>query len=456
MKQNRIKYKITLWYTGILAAVLLAGVFCVLQIVRNHFRQDAVTELNDEASDFAKELERAAEPLSDISRLNFYDDGVTLAIFDAEGNLVHGLYPDGFPLDTGFSAGNIRTIRKNRDVWMLLDRPVLISGEKYWIRAAYTLSLVEHLLGGLLSGMLLLIPVLLLCAALIGYRMLRRALHPIYAINRMVNDITHSSDLSLRLPDSAAGDELSCLTETFNYMLDHVEGMFQQEVQFTSDAAHELRTPISVILSHCEYCLEELELSQELREELTVIHKRANSMSDLVSQLLMIARAENGSYQPDFEETDLRVLAETVLEELQEKASGRGIQLRCQCRMAQPTVTCDFGLMMRLLINLVENGINYGREYGLVMVELEDMNDEYLIRVRDNGIGIPPESLEKIWNRFYQVDKSRTDSSGFGLGLPMVKWIAGIHKGRVEVKSMPDIGSVFCVYLPYSPDEKNS
>lgn len=455
MKQNKIKYKITLWYTGILAIVMILGFFCALLMIRHHFRQDAVTELNDEASDFAKELERLTDPISRISHLNFYDDGVTLAIFDTDGNLVHGLYPDGFPLNTDFSAGEIRTIRQNQEAWMFLDQSISISGEPYWIRAAYTLSLVEHLRARLISAMLLLIPLLLLCAAVIGYRMLRKALYPIYTINRMVNDITHSSDLSLRLPDTATEDELSCLTETFNYMLNHLEEMFQQEVQFTSDAAHELRTPISVILSHCEYCLEELELDPELREELSIIHKKANSMSDLVSQLLMIARAENGSYRPDFEETDLQVLAETVLEELQEKAARRSIALRCQCRMAQPVVTCDFGLMMRLLMNLVENGINYGREFGLVMIELEDTKDGYLIRVRDNGIGIPPEALEKIWNRFYQVDESRTDSSGFGLGLSMVKWIAELHGGRVEVKSMPDIGSVFCVYLPCSPRNKD-
>lgn len=456
MLRNRIKYKITLWYTGILALVLAIGILGVTGYTEYCFQKDARNELNDELSDFGKDLARVTDPETELLNLNYYDDSVTLAIYDLEGELVRGLYPDGFPLDYPFENDELRKVRRNNEFWMVLDRSFPIAGQEYQVRGVYTLSLVEAVLGRMLPGMILMAVVLLLCAALVGYRMLRKALYPIYTMNRMVNDITNSSDLSLRLPDSDAKDELACLTETFNYMLNHLEEMFKRETEFTSDAAHELRTPISVIISHCEYCLEELSLSAELREELEIICRKARAMSDLVSQLLMIARNERGSYKADFEETDLNVLIETVLDELGEKARARKITLRFQCEEEHTVIVCDFNLVMRLLINLVGNGICYGRENGHVTVTLEREEKGCRIRVRDDGIGIPAESVDKIWNRFYQVDESRNSSEGFGLGLSMVKWIAELHGGRAEVKSMLDIGSIFSVYLPYTPENAQS
>ncbi len=456
MLQNRIKYKITLWYTGILTLVLALGILSVTGYTEYCFRKDARNELYDELSDFGKDLGRITDPETELLNLNYYDDSVTLAIFNQEGELVRGLYPDGFPLDYPFKNDALRNVRKNNEFWMVLDRSFSIAGQEYQVRAVYTLSLVEAVLGRILPGMILMAVVLLLCAALIGYRMLRKALYPIYTMNQMVNDITNSSDLSLRLPEATAKDELSCLTETFNYMLNHLEEMFKRETEFTSDAAHELRTPISVIISHCEYCLEELDLSAELREELEIISRKASAMSDLVSQLLMIARNEGGSYRPDFEETDLNVLIETVLDELGEKAQACGITLRFQYEEEHTVIVCDFNLVMRMLINLIGNGIHYGRPNGHVTVKLEKGEKGCWIRVRDDGIGIPAECVDKIWNRFYQVDESHNRSEGFGLGLPMVKWIAELHGGRAEVKSMLDIGSIFSVYLPFSPGNTQS
>lgn len=134
-----------------------------------------------------------------------------------------------------------------------------------------------------------------------------------------------------------------------------------------------------MISSHCEYCLEELELSEEVREELIVISKKAHAMSELVSQLLMIARAESGKYQPNFEEADLAILAETVMDELEEKAQRRSIQLRMKNQLKKAVIRCDMNLMIQMLTNLVENAINYGRKDGRVEITLENVETVYKI-----------------------------------------------------------------------------
>ena len=205
-------------------------------------------------------------------------------------------------------------------------------------------------------------------------------------------------------------------------MLNHLEEIFLRETQFTSDAAHELRTPLSVISSHCEYCLEDLPLTEEIRAELTIIYKKAQSMSDLINQLLMIARAESGT--------------------------NHHIRLHLSNHTEDSKIYCDVSLIIQIFSNLIENAINYNTEYGHVDVILENESEGFRIQIKDTGIGIAPDEIDKIWNRFYRVDASHSQVTGFGLGLFMVRWMVEIHHGKIEVQSIPNLGSIFTVYLP--------
>lgn len=454
MNGNAIKYKITLWYTGIITVVLLLVFACVLLFAGHFYVKEAKLELRDEHLDFFKEIEKTGDITSVLQWAQYYDDGVVLSVYNENKHLIWGFYPDDFPIETPFEDKSLREIHKDGAYWILTDRTAEIGGRQYYIRAIYDLTLLSGMRGKLVYFMFIVIPFLALFTGFLGYRMIRRALQPIYAITKMANDITHSSDLSLRLPATESKDELSYLTETFNYMLHHLEDIFNRESQFTSDAAHELRTPISVIISHCEYCLEELKLDGEMKEELQIINKKAHAMSKLVSQLLMIARAESNTYYPEFEETDLALLIETVLEELKAKAAERNISLKLICEPEPQMLLCDFNLMMQLLLNLIQNAINYGRDGGTVEVTLKKENEHYQIHVRDDGIGIPEDCLDKIWGRFFRVDASHSKKEGSGLGLFMVKWIAELHGGSAKVKSMTDLGSIFTVSLPVREAER--
>lgn len=447
MKKNLIKYKITVWYTAVLIAVIFIMILGIVGYTNYYISKEARAELEDEVSDFYKEISELQDISSDVLDLHYYDDGIILSIYDANGLHVKGFSPDDFPAEIEFEAGTIRKIHTSKGLWLILDKVLTLKNQKYWIRGIYPLNLIDGMTSQLFAYMTFIIPFLILFAAFMGYQLMKRSLAPIYSMTKMADDIAHSADLSLRLPEVKTRDELAYLTDTFNFMLQHLSDIFMQETHFTSDAAHELRTPISVILSHCDYCLSELNPDPEVREELTLISKKAYWMSDLVSQLLLIARAESNQYHPDFEPTDLHMLAETVIEELHEKASQKNIHLRYHSHLDSLMLNCDFNLMLRVFMNLIENGIQYGREDGFVDVTISMEDDNCLILFRDDGIGIPQEVQDKIWNRFYRVDASHS-ADGFGLGLFMVKWIIELHKGKIELISTPGLGSLFKIYLP--------
>lgn len=448
IKNNLIKYKITLWYTGLLAILVASNLIGVLYFAEKYIVEEAKIELNDEVSEFCRELRKFQNISSELVRIRYYDDGVVLSIYDEQETLLDGFFSDEFPSEMEFEAGNIRELKQGSNYWVILDQKLETEKETYWIRGIYTLDLLYGMRRRVLQLWVMLVPFLLVLIAYMGYRMLKHVLNPIYNMTKMADDITRSNNLSLRLPEPTTKDELAYLLQTFNYMLQHLEEMFCQETQFTSDAAHELRTPISVISSHCEYCLEELELGEEIRKEFMIINQKANAMAELINQLLMIARAESGTYQPNFEEADLEILVESVVDELREKADIRRIQLCIENGMTQSILFVDIHLLIQILLNLIENAINYGREGGRVEIILKNEEQGILIQVRDDGIGIAPEEIDKIWNRFYRVDASHSQVKGFGLGLFMVRWMVEMHHGSVEVQSMPGVGSIFSVYLP--------
>ena len=273
-------------------------------------------------------------------------------------------------------------------------------------------------------------------------------------------------------------DEIHRLAVTFNSMFDRLEKSFNTERQFTSDASHELRTPVSVIKAHCEYALKYAQTPEELRESLQVIERQADRATDLLTQLLFFTRLHQSDHPVRLEKTNLSDLVEFICEDLTILlASGKSMETDIEPGIF---VLADKSLMTRLISNLIDNDYKYSGDDALVKVSLHmssaagegaetggilqssvgtsespasslSSEKQYVrLSVEDNGIGISPENIEKIWARFYQEDPSRTEtaSSSFGLGLSMVKEIADIHGGKLEVESVPGKGSRFTLVLP--------
>ncbi len=230
-------------------------------------------------------------------------------------------------------------------------------------------------------------------------------------------------------------------------MLDRLEASFEAERQFTSDASHELRTPVSVILAQCEYAFENASGEEELYECIGAVQKQGYRMSRLIESLLAFARLEQNEEAFVPETTDLSLLVEQICED---QIPEKGISLDCN---VEPGVKAevDRTLFSRMFSNLLQNACRYGKENGFIEVSLSQDDHTIVLSVTDDGIGIAPEEIPKIWNRFYRVDKARSSrNEGLGLGLSMVRQIVEIHKGRVDVKSVLGVGSTFNVYMPKS------
>ena len=281
-----------------------------------------------------------------------------------------------------------------------------------------------------------------------GYFIIRRALAPVNKITRTAHDISESNDLSQRIRIGPGTDEIHALANTFDNMLDRIEQTVEREKQFTSDASHELRTPVAVILSECEYMTDCAKTEDEFRESAYSVKAQAERMSKLISELLTISRMDKNTLRSEFEELDISELLTFVCEEQTE--IGRSDITLTQDIPPGITAEADRFLLARLFINLISNAYSYGRSGGHITVSLSETAESISVSVDDDGIGISEEDLPKIWERFYQADPSRTanGSGSMGLGLSMVSSIAKCHNGNITVKSELGKGSVFTFTMP--------
>ena len=226
---------------------------------------------------------------------------------------------------------------------------------------------------------------------------------------------------------------------------DRLERSFETERQFTSDASHELRTPVAVILAECDSLDHGQPTEEDYRQSVDVIRRQGQQMSRLIGQLLHITRLEQGTQKLQLETADLSQLVEVLCEE-QAHLAPEGITLAVH---TQPDllVNGDVTRLSRLLTNLISNAYRYGKPNGHVWVDLRREGQWAVLSVRDDGSGIAPEDRERIFQRFYQVDAAR-GKDGSGLGLFMVQQAARLHGGSVTVDSRIGEGSTFIVRLP--------
>ena len=452
-----IKQKVTLWYACMLVLIVLLLFGFIFSISRSLLQRESDSRLEELVLDFADEIdfENGVYELDDDVR--FYENGVIFSIYDEQGRLIAGSVPTGFPADTTLKAFSFQTFSASGNAWSVYDAALPYGEDQIlWIRGilpSETLFSVERTLFFVL---LVACPLLIAVALLVGYSITRRAFLPIEEIRRTAETIGAGGDLSARIPTERTQGEIRQLAETFNEMFGRLETSFEHERQFTSDASHELRTPVAVITSQAEYSLLPDATPEEQREGLEVILEQARKMSALISQLLMLARADSGTQQLTMAPVDLSLLASMTAEQCREAAARR--QIRLDCEIAPGIMTeGDQASLVRVFLNLLENAIQYGRPGGFVKLTLAVQNDFAVCSIADDGIGIARENLERIWQRFYRVDPSRNPGgSNTGLGLSLVKWIIEAPHGTIEAESGLGKGSCFTFRLPLQPPAKKA
>lgn len=448
MKRLSIKTKITAWYTLAMLIVSMIALSVMVSTTKNVLEREEVGMLINIVNGSARRVFAGNEKLEYAHDFRHLDGGVYIVLYDENGNNISGEFPDNFT-DDGINNGKrVRTLKGNdnkkyhvyeTEFFIPNYGKVVIKGIKDTVGS-------DRILKSIMRNNLMIYLLITIVAAAGGFVIIKKALKPVEKISATAKKISESSNLSQRIALGDGKDEMYVLANTFDDMLNKIEHTFEKEKQFTSDASHELRTPVSVIMSECEYAQSCDLTKEEYGETIEVITRQAERMTSLISQLLTISRMDRNAQKVNFEEFDLSELLEIVCDE-QIEIHEKNIRLELK-KEDDISICADKSLVARLMINLISNAYKYGKDGGKIEVLLIKEKDEAVLSVEDDGIGIAEKDIDKIWDRFYRADTSRTDNESMGLGLAMVKQIAQAHGGTAEVCSILEKGTKFTVKIP--------
>lgn len=303
----------------------------------------------------------------------------------------------------------------------------------------------------LLQSMLVSLPIIFSAAILLGYWLAGHSLLPIEEMRREMEAITGGRSLHRRLVVGVGDDELARLAASINRMFARLEKSFLALHRFTADASHELKTPLMILRAGVERALTHPRTPPESLEALDQTLETINTMTELVDNLLTLARADEGRAPLIVEETDLRDLVADAAETAGILADGQGVAVTTHVPERPVLVPVDRSRVLQLLLNLATNAVKYTPAGGEVAIALDDQGTQVEMVVRDTGIGIAAGDLPSIFDRFWRADLARSRAGsppGTGLGLAITKWVAEAHGGTITVQSRPGRGTTFTVLLP--------
>jgi heavy metal sensor kinase len=471
MKISSIGLRLTLWYAGILTAALTA--FCAgLWLALGHSLYHAIDEsLRDRVQGVRAFMEEQTGSLSlQEMREEFREHSVLgpggdlFQVAAADGQWLYRsdpLYDQHTPTPR---AGELGASARFENV-TIQDTPLRFFSQNVEVQAIpYTVTVaapISELQRGMRDFLRLSVPALpavLLIAAFSGYWMSRRALRPVDKITETARSIT-ADNLSRRLAVPDSGDELERLSRTLNEMIERLEVSFKRVSRFTADASHELRTPLTIMRTTAEVALRDRAEHPDHREALEEIVADLEQASQLVDNLLLIARADSN-------EAILALARVDIVDTIREASSqgavlakAKGVEFEARVPETEVAVNGDRTALRRLFLLLIDNAVKYTPGGGHVMVSLSVEGPCAVATVADTGIGIATEHLPHIFERFYRADRSRSREHGSaGLGLAIGLWIAEAHGGTLTASSQPPVGAVFTVRLPLcaTPEQRDS
>ncbi|MBI5237406.1 MAG: HAMP domain-containing protein [Deltaproteobacteria bacterium] len=279
------------------------------------------------------------------------------------------------------------------------------------------------------------------------------ALRPLKAFSAKLSRITEAN-LSERVEEKGLAAEIKPLAVDFNTMMGRLEASFTRQKQFLSDASHELRTPTSIIKSFCDVTLGRTRSADDYREAIKKISETVNRMCGIINRILVISRLDGKEMRFSPSKVDLLETLKDVVRLIEPMAAGKGVRITLEHGVA--SVSGDREGLTEVFTNMVENAVKYNKQGGSVYITAAEEADTAVVTVKDTGIGIPAGETNKIFDRFYRIDESRSRTIGSGLGLSIVRSIVESHGGSIDVKSTVGIGSEFTIRLPKDPVWKNN
>ena len=464
-KRLSIGLRLTLWYLVIFfaaEALFGLGMWVILSRSLYDIADDSLEAQIDDLQHFLEAHKQEAfsvqlqQSLSDAYLREHSGD--YMQVQDQRGNWI---YRASFLQEKQFPAVNPDELQKPRyeDRWLggqrfrFMSENLAVAGRRYTVQTGVPEDDILLTLTIFQRYLLMLAPLMLLAASAVGYWLSRRALAPVDALTRAARNIT-GADPSSRLEKLDTGDELQRLAETLNEMLARIEAAFLRVTQFTADASHELRTPVSLIRTEAEIALRKPRGERDYREALQHILLEAERTSLLIERLLGLARADAAQETLDFQRVELRMIVVSACDDWRQITAQHDLRFSTKIPERDLHVTGDKTAMRRLLNILLDNAVKYTPAGGSIEVELEEKDESAVLLVRDNGIGINQQDLPRIFERFYRADKARSRASGgVGLGLAIAEWIVQQHRGSITVESAPGRGARFIVTLPLEPVE---
>lgn len=444
MSRLPLRYQMTLLYsllTALLCTCLLVGLYFTVQQSLMRSQEDLLSLAYDQLTALIEMKNGRYVVEEDELKL---PSTAAYLVLDPAGQTLSAHRMPAALAQEPFTPGKMRGVEIGEAHWLLLDNVEQQDAFSMQIRTALSLEDVDRPLRAIKSIALVSLPLLLLAATLGGLFVARRSLQP---IDRIIGtaQIVAQGDLSERIQGTDTRDEVGELARTMNDMLDKLEASFQREKRFASDASHELRTPVSIMLAYAESLAQELTGDSDAARSIQTILAESHRMQRIISQLLTITRSDAGKYIPERAPVDISEVAKTVVEQMAPLAQEKSITLDVDAQ-ADTQIIGDQSLLTQMMINLVENAIKYGKADGRVDIRIARWENRCRITVADDGLGIPGESLPHIFERFYRADAAR-DRSGTGLGLAIVHWIVPVHHGEIVVNSQAGVGTAFTITL---------
>jgi heavy metal sensor kinase len=464
MKRLNVRWRLTLWYGAVLTVILVGFGACVFVMMQRHLLARTDFELDEELTELALEVRLATsdEDLREQLERRFFRH----ASFDFQVSRLgqpplfrsEHLQDVALPAPNRDASGDaLATVSETHRLPVLGEMRVVSrrasgQGDEYLVQATMSLLPNHAELQAMLTMMLIAGPLALLAALVGGYFLARRSLAPVDRMATTAEQIT-GMRLDARIEVENPDDELGHLARTFNSMLDRLQRAVDELRRFTADAAHELRTPISVMQAEAEVALRQARSADEYRRVIEVTLDESKRMGRLADRLLTLCRHDSGLQPMRHEEVQFDALVRDVVDQVRVTAQDKGLELVI-APLAECVIVGDDIQLSQLLFNLLDNAVKFTKPGGKVKVEVheEQHNGHVQLVISDTGIGIPHTDLPHVFERFYRADKSRNgQTGGAGLGLAISKAIVEAHHGSIAIDSTLNAGTVVRVKLPVMP-----
>jgi heavy metal sensor kinase len=457
---DSVRTRLTLWYAGVLGLSLIAFALLIYYAAAAIFHQRQDETLRSTAQTVASAYLEEFEEQHSLAKAG----EVVLVELTFPNHFVEVIDNNGRPIAWSKNlSGNVFTMpsltlaqaqAKNSSMATIDGLRVAVvplsSNQNIGFAAvAEPLSVIEDGQRQLRRDFFAGVPLVLILASAGGYFLARKSLAPIASMNSQTQRIS-AENLSQRLDVTSPRDELGRLATTINDLLARLENSFKEQQRFIADASHELRTPLAVLRGETEVALAKRRTADEYQQSLSLIQEEAEQLSRIVEDLFILARQPiDAPARLMKERVSLNETVNDCARAAQVLATRKGVRLTTESNSAAIDLNGDRELITRMILNLLDNAVKYTPAGGEISLALTRQNGNAEIVVRDTGIGIAEADRQRVFDRFYRVDKARSRAlGGAGLGLSIVRWIVEVHGGDIRIDSAPGRGSTFTVDLP--------